>query len=99
MVDAIGVMDGGPERIDLLQVEPDGLAASLFHFTSDQTRRIDMPSRGAGQYAVVVAGSLRHEEGLLGRNSCLYRFNTETALTLTAADAGSSVLLLQFPVH
>jgi len=99
MADDIAVGQDAASRDDVLPVEDDGLGASLFTIDAGKTQTIDLPKPGAGQYAVVVSGAMKHGDQDLATNSCLYRFANEEPLTLTATEPHSSVLLLQFPLH
>ena len=90
--------DGTAGRTDVLPGEADGLGASLFTLAPGQTETLDLDIAGGGQYALVTAGSVRHDGAGLGKHSCLYRFAEEAPLTLTAGPDGAAVLLMQFPV-
>jgi len=88
-----------PGREDVIAFEDDGLGASLFSIADGDTQSLELPVQGDGQYAVIVSGSVRHNDTVLPVNSCLYRFAQDDSLTLTAMEPGTSVLLMQFPVH
>lgn len=84
-------------RSDVLPCEADGLGIALFTLTTGQQETLDLPQAGGGQYILVTDGSVRHDSAELALHSCLYRFPEEAPLSVTAGDAGASILLLQFP--
>ncbi len=99
LAEDIAAKAGPTGRADVLPVEDDGLGAALFTLAPDQTGTLDLDVAGGGQYALVTAGTVRHDGADLAEHSCLYRFAEEAPLTLTAGPAGAAVLLMQFPVH
>ena len=58
-----------------------------------------MPLVGAGQYALVVSGSVSKGDANLPKNSCVYRYADDEPLNVVAGVDGARVLLMQFPLH
>ncbi len=85
------------ESREVLPFEEDGLGAMLFDIGPGRSCALDIKTPGAGQYVLVVSGAIRHGSTDLNRNSCLYRYPQDEALTVTGGAEGASVLLLQFP--
>jgi len=53
------------------------------------------PGRGAGQYWIVVGGSLHDQR--LDKMSCLFLIEDEPALKVVAGPGGVEILAMQFP--
>ena len=81
----------------LLPLEEDGLAASLYSIPPN-TQAIGLgPATGAGQYSVVISGSLMHDGQSLETLENIYLTPDEAPLMLVAGEKGAQVLVLQFP--
>jgi hypothetical protein len=82
----------------VLAPEADGLAAWFLRAAPGTSTRIPAPAQGGGQYVLVAAGTLLHDDMTLPRLSCLYVSCEAEPLALQAAADGLEVLILQFPV-
>lgn len=81
----------------LIQAEPDGLEARLVRLGPDGRMVLPAPSSGAGQYLVVISGSLVQEGERFERLSCLFVTADEPPMTAMAGPDGLALLVLQFP--
>ena len=86
-------------RADVLPCESDGLGAALFNLAPSKSEILDMRFIGAGQYALVVSGSVSKGDANLPKNSCVYRYADDEPLNVVAGVDGARVLLVQFPLH
>jgi len=86
-------------RADVLPCESDGLGAALFNLAPSKSEILDMPFIGAGQYALVVSGTVSKGDAKLSKNSCVYRYAEDEPLNVVAGVDGARVLLMQFPLH
>jgi len=85
-------------RDEILPVEADGLGAVHYKMAPGSTDSLSLDVGGAGQYALVLDGDVELDGDTIGKHSCVFRFPEDAPLTLTAGNAGASVLLMQFPV-
>jgi hypothetical protein len=93
------------DMLYFLSPEADGLCGALLSVAAYGSADIPDPGAGAGQYHVVVAGSMcvepdhanGHGEQLLDRLSCQYAFTDDGPLRATAGAAGLQLLVLRFP--
>lgn len=83
--------------IELVPLEADGLGVRQFDIGPGRDCAVAFETSGAGAYAFVADGSVRHDGAALEAHSLLYRAADEAPLRLTAGDHGASVILLQFP--
>lgn len=81
----------------LLPLEDDGLAASLYAIPPHRQAVGLDPATGAGQYSVVISGSLTHDGQSLETLESIYLTPEEAPLALVAGEGGAQVLVLQFP--
>lgn len=81
----------------LLPLEEDGLAASLYAIPPNRQAVGLDPATGAGQYSVVISGSLMYEDRRLETLESIYLTPEEAPLVLVAGDTGAQVLVVQFP--
>jgi hypothetical protein len=81
----------------ILPLEESGLAVMLYRLPPGASVPGLAPSTGAGQYRVVVSGSLVNEGQVLQRPESLFLSSDETESIMTAGATGAEVLLLQFP--
>lgn len=81
----------------LLPLNAEGLAASLYRMPPGAQTSGLAPSSGAGQYRVVVSGSLLHEGQILQPPESIFLSSDETDSLMIAGTKGAEVLLLQFP--
>jgi hypothetical protein len=82
---------------ELLPRQANGLAVSLYRLPPQASVKGLAPNTGAGQYRVVVAGSLKHEGQVLHAPESLFLSSDEPECPMQADDDGAEVLLLQFP--
>jgi hypothetical protein len=81
----------------LLGPEPDGLAAWRYRLPPGAAAAGATPEDGAGQYWLVIGGSLQRLGETLGRLSCAFLAPDDHAFTATAGPDGADVLAMQFP--
>jgi redox-sensitive bicupin YhaK (pirin superfamily) len=86
-------------RDQVLPVEPDGLGAVHYKMAPGSTDSLSLEVAGGGQYALVLDGDVKFDGDTIGKHSCVFCFPEDSPLTLTAGNAGASVLLMQFPVQ
>ena len=99
LVEDIGSAAASGGRADVLPCESDGLGAAYFNLTPSKNEILDMPFIGAGQYALVVSGTVSKGDAKLSKNSCVYRYADDEPLNVVAGVDGARVLLMQFPLH
>jgi len=85
--------------------EADGLLGALISVAPGSSAALPEPGEGAGQYHVVVAGSMRafghsNENGnaFLDRLSCEYVFADDKPMHAQAGEDGLQLLVLRFPL-
>ena len=83
----------------LIENEPDGLHACLMSAGPGATLQGPDPRDGAGQYYVVVNGSLEHDGETLPALSCLFATADEPPPVLHAGARGVELLTLRFPAE
>jgi hypothetical protein len=81
----------------LLGPDPDGLAAWRYRLVPHASIIGPAPEDGAGQYWLVLAGSLRHAGEMLGRLSCAFLQPDDRAFAAVAGPEGADLLAMQFP--
>lgn len=82
---------------ELLPLKEGGLAVMLYRLPPGAQSAGLAPVTGAGQYRVVVSGSLVHDGQSLQPPESLFLSSDEADCTMTAGTTGAEVLLLQFP--
>lgn len=87
-----------PELVDLIALQPDGIAARLLRLPSHALHVDLSPAGTGGQFLVVVAGSIAHGERVFGPLDMLFVSADEPPLRMQARDEGAEVVLLQLPV-
>lgn len=91
----------GPLRDDqmgsVLRPEPDGMAAWRYRLAAAAPIAGPAPAEGAGQYWLVLAGSLQRADATLGQFSCAFLGPEEAAFTAAAGADGADLLVMQFP--
>jgi hypothetical protein len=98
LLEGTDLADAGPVAEQrLIELEEDGMGASLFTFGANESADIDLTASGAGQYAIIVGGSAVHEGGELPWLSGYFRRPEEGPLAIEAGADGAAVLLMQFP--
>ena len=81
----------------LIAQEVDGLTAALIALAPGAKGWGCSPRDGAGQYYLVVSGSLLHNRKELGRLSLLFLSPEDNAPELSASGEGATVLCMQLP--
>lgn len=81
----------------LLGPEPDGMAVWRYRLPAGAPLAGAEPRGGAGQYWLVVGGSLRRAHATLGRLSCAFVPPDGEAFAAVAGPDGADVLAMQFP--
>ncbi len=77
--------------------DADGLAAWRYRLAPASPITGPAPDDGAGQYWLVLAGSLQYAGGTLGRLSCAFVHPHDPAFGAAVGPDGADVLLMQFP--
>ena len=85
-----------PETEILIGPEPDGLFAVLMRLGPGQSSPTPDAADGGGQYHIVVAGSLVHEDAELPVLSCQFAYPDEGAVAVQAGAGGLEMLVLRF---
>jgi hypothetical protein len=86
-----------PQCEEILPLCDGGLAVHLHRLPAHAPACGLPPSTGAGQYLVVVAGTLQHAGQALERQESVFLSSDEPAFAMHAGQDGAEVLLLQFP--
>jgi hypothetical protein len=90
-----------PRRDDrtgiLLGPDQDGLAAWRYCLAPATPITGPAPDNGAGQYWLVLSGSLQYAGETLGRLSCVFVHPCDPAFAAAVGPDGGDVLLMQFP--
>ena len=77
----------------------DGFCARRIRLTSDARETGPDPSRGAGQFWLVLAGAMQVADAALPALSCVFVHPDEPALAPIAGPQGAEILVMQFPRH
>lgn len=88
------------ETLTFIGPEDDGLLGALISVAPNASETVPDASKGAGQYHVVVAGSMRasdERDDCLERLSCEYVFANDESTQVTAGNDGLQLLVLRFP--
>lgn len=85
------------DTLQFLGPEDDGLLGLLLTLPPGGRRRLPPAGEGAGQYHVVVAGSLLADGRTLERWSCQFAFPEDGEIEVHAGDDGLQLLVLRFP--
>jgi hypothetical protein len=88
----------GTEWTNLLEGEPDGLAAYHVKLAGGQAQSIGEDRPAGGQFWVVLRGSLELGAKTLPAYSCLHRSADEKRPLAFAGSEGAELVVLQFPV-
>jgi hypothetical protein len=56
------------------------------------------PAHGRGQYWVVTAGSLIHDDATLAKMSCAFVYPDDDAFHAQAGTDGAEIIAMQFPI-
>jgi len=88
-----------PGTQDLHATEEDGLGIWRYRIPGGQAVDGPDPSKGAGQYWLVLSGGLIAGNEVLAPLSCLFLSPDEAPIELAAAPGGVEMLGLQFPMR
>lgn len=94
--DLSGLAAGVCTRQDPLPCEPDGLGVAVFALGAGAPSDLALPVRGAGRYALVLAGTLQAGETRVEPRGCLY-LGPDAAPNVKAGPEGAAVIVTQFP--
>ena len=83
---------------DLISAQPDGLVAQVVVIAPGGVAPAPDPARSAGQFRVVLAGSLLTIERALARWEHCFVAPDERNVALEAGPSGLQAVILQFPV-
>jgi hypothetical protein len=75
----------------------DGFCARQFRIVADAREDGPEPAAGAGQFWLVLSGSLQHGGAVLPARSCVFVHPHEAAFTAVAGGEGAEVMVMQFP--
>lgn len=78
---------------------PDGFCARRHRIAPGASETGPDPATGAGQFWLVLSGSLTLRGAALPPNSCVFVYPDEAPLIATAGADGLEVLAMQFPLH
>lgn len=81
----------------LLPDSPDGPGAWRYRLAAGETLEGPDPASGAGQYWLVLSGSLQRDGAEYGSKSCGFVYPDDPSFTGEAGPEGLDVLALQFP--
>ena len=87
----------GPTCEPALPAGPDGLAAWRYRLPAGAPLAGPDPAASAGQYWLVLGGSLLRDDTALGPRSCLFVAPDEPGLAARAGGGGLDLLAMQFP--
>jgi hypothetical protein len=82
---------------DVGEAAPDGLCARRHELPAGTSITGADPASGAGQFWLVLSGSMARKDGTLPAKSCVFVYPDDAPLTATAGPDGLQVLALQFP--
>jgi hypothetical protein len=85
------------EQTDLVPLEQDGLGVRQYDIGPGRDCIVAFETAGAGAYAFVAGGSVRHDGREFETHSLIYRTADDPPLAIKAGAQGASVLLMQFP--
>ena len=85
------------ETVTFLGPEADGLLGDLISVAPNMSAELPAADSGAGQYQVVVEGTLLQSDQALERWSCRFAFADEAPMRVQAGANGLQLLVLQFP--
>jgi hypothetical protein len=88
----------GVEVETIFALEDDGLAGWLYRLGPNGACALPPPSKGGGQYLLVIGGALNVDGGELPKHSAVFVSPEEAAFRVAATSAGLDLLVLQFPV-
>ena len=82
----------------LLGPDPDGMTAWRYSLAPGETVTGPDPATGRGQYWVVTAGSLTHDNKDLPKLSCAFVYPDDESFEAIAGADGVEVIAMQFPI-
>lgn len=81
--------------IDLIEIQPDGIAARVLRLPPGATAKGLDPASGGGQFYIVVGGEMLHGDQKLGRWESVFYSSDEATPELRAGPQGLEVVCLQ----
>jgi hypothetical protein len=75
----------------------DGLEARVIRIKPNETITGPDPATGGGQFWLIVAGEIVHEERRIGSYGCIHVSSGDPPLATTGAGEGAQVIVMQFP--
>jgi hypothetical protein len=84
---------------ELEEVASDGFYARRLRLAPGGSATGLDPASGAGQFWLVLSGSLQVEGSLLPAMSCVFMYPEEKAFAAIAGGEGADVMAMQFPRH
>ena len=85
------------DTLDFIGPEADGLLGALISVAPGDEHVLPAPSDGAGQYHVVIAGTLIADGREYERWSCQFAFPNDSTVSARAGQRGLQLLVLRFP--
>jgi hypothetical protein len=85
------------EAVGEITPTADGQWARRFHIAAGESVAAPDPADGAGQFWLVLSGSLRHDDRTLPPRSCAFVYPNEEPLTAVAGPDGLEAMAMQFP--
>ena len=82
----------------LLGPDPDGMTAWRYTLNPGETVTGPDPANGRGQYWVVTAGSMIHDDATLPKMSCAFVYPDDAAFRARAGTDGTEIVAMQFPI-
>jgi hypothetical protein len=91
--------DFAPEtnEVEVITPQEDGLEARLIRIGGGETVTGLDPAGGGGQFWLVISGNVIHERRWIESYGCIHVAGDDRPLTLTGADGGAEVIMMQFP--
>jgi len=87
----------GLETGPIIRPEPDGLGCWRYHAAVGERLIGPDPAWGRGQYWVVTAGAMLHEQQVIPRLSCVFVDPDDAPFHGLAGPDGADVVVMQFP--
>lgn len=85
------------EMVGEIESSSDGLCAQRYAVAPGDVMTGPDPSSGAGQFWLVLAGSMQCDGVALSPRSCVFVYPDDAPFSATAGDGGLELLLLQYP--
>ena len=85
------------EMVGEIEDSSDGLFSHRYGLSPGDVVTGPAPSSGAGQFWLVLSGSIRRNDVSLGPRSCVFVYPSDPPFTAVAGAGGLQVLALQYP--